>query len=93
MKPFMARRVAATAAVRWPELNTRIVAARMTLDEYFTDDLTPDLIVNIIMGDLQRVWLYGRRGWSAPQDTPPEVFRAFDALVRLGYTRHLIPEE
>jgi hypothetical protein len=93
MKPFMARRVAATAAVRWPELKTRIVAQRMTLDEYFTDDLTPEMIVNIMMGDLQRVWVYGRRGWSTPQDTPPEVFEAFDALVSLGYTKHLIAEK
>jgi hypothetical protein len=42
------------------------------------------------MGDLQRVWIYGERGWQAAQRTPPEVKAAFEHLKAEGFTKHLI---
>ena len=66
VKPFMQRRTWAAMAVEWPEMPATLASPRMTLDEYFTAELTPAKIVNIMMGDLQRVWVYARRGWSAP---------------------------
>lgn len=93
VKPFMRRRVWATLAVTWPEMPATMASPRMTLDEYFTDDLDPDKITNIMMGDLQRIWVYGRRGWSAPQSVPNEVMSAYRRLVQLGYDRHLLPNE
>src|SRR2546425_357474 len=64
----------------------------MTLDEYFTAELSPEQIINILMGDLQRIWVYARRGWSAPQRIPAEVREAYGELVALGFTKHLIAE-
>jgi hypothetical protein len=71
-KPFMQRRVWATMAVEWPEVPASLASERMTLDEYFTEDLPPEKVIPIMLGDLQRVWIYGRRGWSAAQIVPPE---------------------
>ena len=53
----------------------------MTLDEYFTSDLAPEKIINIMMGDLQRIWIYARKGWSAPQRLPAEVREAYQTLL------------
>jgi hypothetical protein len=69
-----------------------VASPNLTLDEYFTSELTPGRIVNIIVGDLQRIWVYARKGYSAPQRLPDEVKRAYERLVALGYTEHLIPE-
>lgn len=55
VKPFMQRRAWATMAVEWPEMPATVASPNLTLDEYFTSDLTPDTIVNIIAGDLQRI--------------------------------------
>jgi uncharacterized SAM-binding protein YcdF (DUF218 family) len=93
VKPFMQRRVWAAMAVEWPEMPATLASPQMTLDEYFTGDLTPERIVNIMMGDLQRIWVYARRGWSAPQRLPEEVRDAYRGLVALGFTKHLIAEE
>ena len=93
VKPFMQRRVWATMAVEWPEMPATLASPEMTLDEYFTSDLTPDKITNIMMGDLQRIWIYARKGWSAPQRLPVEVREAYQCLVALGFTKHLIAEE
>lgn len=93
VKPFMQRRAWATLAVHWPEMPATVASPSMTLDEYFTDELRPEMMINILMGDLQRIWVYARKGWSAPQRLPQEVKEAYDALVCLGFTQHLISEE
>jgi uncharacterized SAM-binding protein YcdF (DUF218 family) len=93
VKPFMRRRVWATLEVVWPEVAATLASPRMTLDEYFTPELDAEKIINIMMGDLQRLWIYGRRGWSAPQAIPDAVMAAYQRLVEFGYTKHLIVEK
>lgn len=93
VKPFMQRRVWATLAVEWPDVPATLASPKMTLDEYFTPELTPAKILNIMMGDLQRIWIYGRKGWSAPQEIPEPVHEAYHGLEKMGFTRHLIAEE
>ena len=93
VKPFMQRRTWATMAVEWPEMPATVASPVMTLDEYFTGELTPEKIIHIMMGDLQRIWVYGRRGWSAPQCVPERVMAAYEYLKEAGFTRHLLVEE
>ena len=90
-KPFMQRRIAATMAVEWPEMPATVVSQKMTLDEYFTPNLPPEKVIPIMMGDLQRLWVYAERGWSVPQQIPAAVLDAYNELVRMGFTQHLIP--
>ena len=93
VKPFMQRRTWATMAVEWPEMPATLASPAMTLDEYFTSELTPEKIIHIMMGDLQRIWIYARRGWSAPQRFPEEVLAAYSHLKEAGFTSHLLPED
>ncbi len=93
MKPFMQRRVWATMAVEWPEMPATVASPDLTLEDYFTEDLSPERIIPILLGDLQRLWIYARRGWSAPQRFPAEVLHAYRALTARGFTQHLIPNE
>ena len=92
-KPFMQRRVWATMAVEWPEMPATVASQKMTLDEYFTPELPAEKIVPIMLGDLQRIWVYARKGWSAPQRIPAEVMEAYNELVRRGFTQHLLAGE
>ena len=92
VKPFMQRRVWATLPVRWPNLTATISSPPMTLDDYFTPDLPAEKVIHIMMGDVQRLWVYGRRGRSAPQPVPSDVKDAYDRLVALGFTRQLIAD-
>jgi hypothetical protein len=93
VKPFMQRRVWATLAVEWPEMPASLASPVMTLDEYFTTELPAEKVVNIMMGDLQRIWIYSKRGWSAPQRLPETVKQAYTRLVELGFTEHLIVDD
>ena len=92
-KPFMQRRVAATMAVHWPELPFTLATWDTTFAGYCTSDLPPRKVLNIMLGDLQRLWVYAERGWSAPQPVPDAVRQAFERLVELGYREHLLPDE
>jgi uncharacterized SAM-binding protein YcdF (DUF218 family) len=92
VKPFMQRRTWATMAVVWPEMPATVASPEMTLEEYFTEDLTAEKIIHIMMGDLQRIWVYGRLGWSAAQDVPPQVMAAYERLKAAGFTKHLLAE-
>jgi uncharacterized SAM-binding protein YcdF (DUF218 family) len=93
VKPFMQRRVLATMAVYWPEMPFSIATWDSSFREYCNAELTPAKVLNIMLGDLQRIWIYARRGWSAPQVIPEDVRAAFDRLVELGYRDHLLAEE
>jgi uncharacterized SAM-binding protein YcdF (DUF218 family) len=91
-KPFMQRRAYATHAVEWPEMPAIMASWPSTFDQYCTHpDLDPVKVTNIIMGDLQRLWIYSRLGYSAPQRIPDAVMDAFNTLAALGFDRHLIP--
>ncbi|HYZ82899.1 MAG TPA: YdcF family protein [Bryobacteraceae bacterium] len=93
VKPFMQRRTWATMAVEWPEMAATVASPSMTFDEYFTDELPAAKVLHIMMGDLQRIRVYARRGWSAPQHFPQEVEAAYQCLKSAGYTNHLLPED
>ena len=93
VKPFMQRRTWATMAVEWPEMPATLASPQMTLAEYFTEELPPEKIIHIMMGDLQRIGIYGRRGWSAAQKIPANVRAAYEHLKASGFTHHLVPGE
>jgi uncharacterized SAM-binding protein YcdF (DUF218 family) len=91
-KPYMERRTLATFARRWPELEVRVTSPQLDLDHYPAGDIRKDDVIHIMVGDLQRLVVYGRKGWSEPQQVPPKVMQAYEALVAAGYTRRLVPE-
>ena len=90
-KPYMERRTLATFSRRWPELDVVVTSPQMGYDDYATGEIARDDVIHIMVGDLQRLIVYGRRGWSAPQEIPAEVMAAYQGLIAAGYTRRLLP--
>ena len=89
-KPYMERRTLATFVQRWPELDLRVTSPQTDFDSYPTGEIRKEDVIHIMVGDLQRLVVYGRKGWSAPQIVPPEVMEAYERLVAAGYTRRLL---
>jgi len=92
-KPYMERRTLATFQQRWPELEVAVTSPRIAFDAYPTLDIRKDDVIHIMVGDLQRLIVYGRKGWSISQDVPAEVMEAYERLVEAGYTCRLLKEE
>ncbi len=90
----MERRSFATFMKLWPEKQAIVTSPQVSLDEYlekYSNDTLPiDEVVSIMVGDLQRVKLYAEKGFQIPQDIPPDVWAAFEALVAAGYDSRLV---
>lgn len=89
-KPYMERRTLATFQQRWPELEVRVTSPRADFDAYPNADITREDVIDIMVGDFQRIFVYAERGWAAPQEIPAEVMEAYENLVKAGYTGRLL---
>lgn len=93
-KPYMERRTYATFKKQWPNSKTQIfvTSPRMSYEKYVEkSELSKDLIINVMVGDLQRIREYSKMGFQIEQDIPDAVWQAYENLVAAGYTKHLIP--
>ena len=89
-KPYMERRAYATFKKIWPEPELIVTSPESSFEDYPTADLPFDLVVNIMVGDLQRIRLYPGLGFQIEQEIPDEVWEAGQKLIALGYNRHLV---
>ena len=95
-KPFRERRLAAAMGVYWPEADAVYTSPRLGLEEYIArtaaQGLTEKQVIDVLVGDVQRMDVYARKGYQLPQTIPPEVWQAFLAMVELGYSGELVEE-
>lgn len=47
-------------------------------------------VVDMLVGDTQRIQIYAEQGFALPQEVPPPVSRAYDRLVRAGFDSRLL---
>jgi uncharacterized SAM-binding protein YcdF (DUF218 family) len=93
-KPYMERRSFATFRKWWPEKQVIVTSPQIGFDDYLANyansALSPNEVVSIIVGDLQRIRVYPARGYQIEQDVPSEVMEAYDELVAEGFTKYLV---
>ncbi len=89
-KPYMERRAYATFMKVWPGRRVIVSSPPISFADYPTPELPRDLVINIMVGDLQRIRLYPARGFQIEQEMPDEVWEAGQALIAHGYDRHLV---
>ena len=93
-KPYMERRSFATFRKWWPEKQVIVTSPQIGFDDYLANyansALSPNEVVSIMVGDLQRIRVYPARGYQIEQDVPSEVIGAYDELVAEGFTKYLI---
>jgi uncharacterized SAM-binding protein YcdF (DUF218 family) len=95
-KPYMERRSYATFRKVWPEKEVVVTSPPVPMDEYLArysnESLSPEDVIGIMVGDLQRIRRYPAMGFQIEQDIPDDVWHAYEALVAAGFDTHLIPE-
>ncbi len=93
-KPYMERRSYATFRKVWPEKEVIVTSPQESMDDYLSRyshaALSPDDVISIMVGDLQRMRLYPAKGFQIHQDIPDEVWQAYEELVAAGYDTHLL---
>jgi len=88
-KPYMERRSYATFKKHWPDKELIVTSPQISFEDYPTMEIPLEKVINIMVGDLQRIRIYPEKGFQIPQEIPDDVWEAYQRLVRKGFTRHL----
>ncbi|MCX5317790.1 YdcF family protein [Streptomyces sp. NBC_00154] len=89
-KPYMERRSFATARKLWPEVEVTCASEPMEFDDYLKSIGDEKLVIDMLVGDLQRVIEYPKLGFAIEQHVPEDVHAAYESLIRAGFTSRLI---
>lgn len=95
-KPYMERRTYATFMKQWPGLSEDgrrlefiVTSPQMTFADYPDEGNPRDLVINIMVGDLNRIREYPALGYQIPQNIPENVWEAGQRLIAAGFDKHL----
>jgi uncharacterized SAM-binding protein YcdF (DUF218 family) len=89
-RPYQQRRAYATCKKVWPEIDITCASLPISLTDYVATIGDPKKVVDMLIGDTQRIEKYAECGFSIPQEVPSSVRLSFTRLVRAGYTSRLL---
>lgn len=89
-RPYQQRRAYATTQKLWPEVEVICSSQALSVADYIASIGDPDRVINMLVGDTQRITVYADAGYAIPQDVPSHVQTAYERLVAAGYTGRLV---
>lgn len=89
-KPYEERRAYATARKLWPGVNVVSSSSPMNFEEYVDSIGNDRMVIDMLVGALQRLLIYPARGFMIQQPVPDEVAAAYERLVGAGFTSRLL---
>ncbi|MFE2888525.1 YdcF family protein [Streptomyces sp. NPDC059272] len=92
-KPYEERRSYAMMRKLWPEVEVVCASTRMSLEEYADTIRDARMVIDMIVGALQRMIVFP--GWhlAIEQDVPDAVMTAYERLCIAGFTGRLLPAD
>lgn len=91
-KPYMERRTFATFQKQWPGKTVYVTSPQIPFEHYPTKEMPLEKVINIMVGDLQRIRIYAEKGFQIQQHIPDEVWNAYQKLIALGFDQQLVKE-
>jgi uncharacterized SAM-binding protein YcdF (DUF218 family) len=89
-RPYQQRRAFATCKKVWPEVEVLCTSRPLSLDDYVASIGDVKRVIDMLVGDTQRIEEYAKRGFAIPQEVPPDVRASYARLVDAGYTSRLV---
>lgn len=89
-KPYMEKRSYATFKKHWPDKDIISTSPQISFDEYPNDDIPMDVVINLMVGNLNRIKVYPEMGFQIYQEIPNDIMIAYERLIELGYNKHVI---
>jgi uncharacterized SAM-binding protein YcdF (DUF218 family) len=91
-KPYMERRTYATIRIHWPDKKLIVSSPPISYSDYPNGEISRDELINIMVGDLQRIIEYPALGFQIVQEVPDDVMSAYKQLIQMGFSGHLIKQ-
>lgn len=89
-RPYQQRRSFATCKKLWPEVEVRCSSRPLPLDEYLTGIGDAKRVINMLVGDTQRITEYAKLGFAIEQEMPTQIKAACQRLIDAGFTDRLV---
>jgi hypothetical protein len=86
----MERRSFATTRKVWPEVAVVCASQPLSFDGYLKSIGDEKMVIDMLVGDLQRVIEYPKLGFAVEQDVPEDVYAAYEAFVAAGFDSRLL---
>ena len=91
-KPYMERRAFATCRKVWTEVEVVCTSEPLKFDEYVKSIGDEKLVIDMLVGDLQRVIEYSKLGFAIEQDVPAAVLAAYRRLLTAGFDSRILKQ-
>ena len=91
-KPYMERRTYVTFKKIWPEKEFIVTSPQIDFVDYPNNEISKESVINIMVGDLQRIKVYPERGFQIYQEIPKNVWDTYEKLVKYGFTSRLVKD-
>jgi uncharacterized SAM-binding protein YcdF (DUF218 family) len=89
-KPYMERRAYATCRKMWPEVEVVCTSEPLKFGDYLQSIGDQKLVVDMLVGDLQRVVEYPKQGFAVEQEVPAGVLAAYERLIGQGFDSRML---
>ncbi|MCX5216158.1 YdcF family protein [Kitasatospora sp. NBC_00240] len=90
-KPYEQRRSLATAMKTWPGVDVVCASEPVTLSEYVDRIGSVKTVVDMLVGTLQRLVEYPKKGFIVRQDVSAAAVGAYERLRARGFDSRVIP--
>lgn len=64
----------------------------LSMRDYPNEEVPERRMIELMVGDLQRIKVYANRGFQIHQEIPDDVWSAYEQLVHHGFTTYLLSE-
>ncbi|MGO4417479.1 YdcF family protein [Streptomyces sp. MCAF7] len=91
-KPYEERRAFGTFRMMWPGVDVVCASTPMPLSEYVASIGDERLVIDMLVGALQRLMIYPAQGFMIEQEVPEDVVDAYERLRAAGFTSRLLPD-
>ncbi|GAA2299777.1 YdcF family protein [Streptomyces violaceusniger] len=88
--PYRERRAYATCRKVWPEVAVVCASDPLDFADYVKTIGDEKLVIDTMVGDLQRVIEYPKSDYAIEQEVPDEVLAAYERLLRSGFDSRLL---
>lgn len=89
-KPYMERRMLATGEQQWSDVQWLVTSPKIAIEDYPVEESPLSLMLNLMVGDLQRLDIYADKGFLKKQAIPDTVWEAFRVLRDAGFNQHVV---
>lgn len=72
------------------KVDVRVTSPQMSFDAYCAGEIPASDVIDLMVGDLQRIREYPKLGFQIAQPMDDKVWLAAQELILLGFNRHVL---